>query len=57
LSKNTYDTGFQAFMHRTIAKVLANSAPAVLAKPLLAELPVAVPMALLVAELAPASAI
>jgi hypothetical protein len=33
LSKSTYDTDFQAFMDRKIATVLAQPAPAVVAKP------------------------
>lgn len=45
LSKNTYDTDFQAFMDRKIAAVLSRPAPEVLAKPLLAELPIGPPVA------------
>ena len=47
LSKTTYDTDFQSFMDRKIAAVLCRPAPEVLAKPRPAELPNAVPVAVL----------
>ena len=47
LSKNTYDTDFQAFMDRKIAIVVARPALEVLTKPLLAELPGALRVAVL----------
>ena len=47
LSKSTYDTDFQAFMDRKIATVLSKPAPEVLAKPLLADLPGAMRVAVL----------
>jgi len=53
LSKNTYDTSFQAFMDRKIISVLSTPVPEVLAKPPPADWPVAVP----VAELASASCV
>ena len=49
LSKETYDTNFQAFMDRKIAAVLTKPAPAVPTKPLAAPVPSsAVPVAALV---------
>ena len=53
LSKNTYDTDFQAFMDRKIASVLSKPVPQVVAKPLLAELPIASPAAGLASSLDP----
>jgi len=47
LSKNTYDTDFQLFMDRKIATVLSRPVPAVLAKPTIAQVPIAVPVAAL----------
>src|SRR5436853_2273944 len=46
LSKNTYDTDFQAFMDRKIATVLARPAPEVSAKPMPAA-PIPLPVAAL----------
>jgi len=47
LSKTTYDTDFQAFMDRKIATVLSRSASEVLRKRSIAEVPNAVPAAVL----------
>jgi hypothetical protein len=47
LSKNTYDTSFQAFMDRKIATVLATPVAEVLVKPAPQELPIAIPVATL----------
>jgi hypothetical protein len=47
LSKNTYDTDFQSFMDRKIGIVMSKPAAETLAKPLLAELPSALPVAAL----------
>src|SRR2546421_9025672 len=49
LSKNTYDTDFQAFMDRKIATVLSRPVPEIPANPIPAERPIVLP----VAELAP----
>ena len=51
LSKETYDTNFQAFMDRKIATVMTKPAPEVLAKPLSAPLPNALPVAALAPSL------
>ena len=55
LSKNTYDTDFQSFMDRKIGIVMSKPAAEMLAKPLLAELPSALPVAALAStpELSP----
>ena len=53
LSKNTYDTDFQAFMDRKIAAVLATPVAEVVVKPRPAEMLMAVPVASLVASEAP----
>jgi len=50
LSKNTYDTDFQAFMDRKIATVLARPAPENMTKPVPAKLAIAVPVAALAAS-------
>jgi hypothetical protein len=47
LSKETYDTDFQAFMDRKIAAVVTGPAHVVVTKPLAAPLPSAVPVAAL----------
>jgi len=48
LSKNTYDTDFQSFMDRKIATVVSKPGPLIVAKPVPAEMPVAIPTATLV---------
>jgi hypothetical protein len=53
LSKETYDTNFQAFMDRKIAAVLSKPAHVVIAKPLAAPLPTAVPVAALASSVDP----
>jgi hypothetical protein len=53
LSKETYDTDFQAFMDRKIAAVLTGPAPAVSTKSPLAPLPSALPIAAPALEPAP----
>jgi hypothetical protein len=53
LSKNTYDTDFQAFMDRKIASVVARPGPVIPVKPPPAELPIAVPMATVAAPPSP----
>jgi hypothetical protein len=50
LSKNTYDTGFQSFMDRKIATVLARPVPDVMATPHTAALPIATPLSALEAQ-------
>jgi hypothetical protein len=54
LSKDTYDTDFQVFMDRKIAKVLAEPAPEAPVRPLPAQLPNALPVAALASSLDPA---
>ena len=51
LSKETYDTDFQAFMDRKIAAVLAKPAPAVSAQLQVAPLPNALPVAALASSI------
>lgn len=53
LSKDTYDTDFQAFMDRKIAAILTEPAPVVLPKSPFAQLPSALPMPKLAQPVSP----